>query len=100
MRFRGALLLATLFSLIGSVPARAQWSDFKKWEITPFVGFETPGSYPVSNSLTVDRLRETSGASFGVFVDYPLTQKSQSEVMLSRNSTSFRAHDITTNSYS
>jgi hypothetical protein len=100
MRFRVGLLLTALFSLMGSVPAQAQWSDFKKWEITPFVGFETPGSYPVSNSFTVDRLRVDSGASFGVFVDYSLTENSQAEVMWSRNSTSFSAHDITTNSYS
>ncbi len=63
MRFHVALL-AMLFSLIASVPARAQWRDVKKWEISPFVGFETGGSYPVTNSFTVDRLRVDSGASY------------------------------------
>src|ERR1700686_1204291 len=74
MRFRVVLLLATIVSLIAGAPARAQWNDFKKWEITPFVGFETAGSYPITSSFTVDRLRADSGASFGAFVDYSLTE--------------------------
>jgi hypothetical protein len=100
MRIRVALLLAILFSLSASVPARAQWRDVKKWEISPFAGFETGGSYPVTNSFTVDRLRVDSGASYGAFVDYSLTDNTQAEFMWSRNNTSFSAHDITTNSYS
>src|SRR5260370_3694921 len=99
MRFH-VVLLAILFSLTASAPARAQWRDVKKWEISPFVGFETGGSYPVTNSFTVDRLRVDSGASYGTFVDYSLTENTQAEFMWSRNNTSFSAHDITTNSYS
>jgi hypothetical protein len=100
MRFHLAVLLATVVSLIAGAPASAQWSDFKKWEITPFVGFETAASYPVSNSFTVDRLRADSGVSFGAFVAYSLTENSQVELMWARNNTSFSAHDFTTNSYS
>jgi hypothetical protein len=99
MRFHVALL-AMLFSLIASVPARAQWRDVKKWEISPFVGFETGGSYPVTNSFSVDRLRVDSGGSYGAFVDYSLTENTQAEFMWSRNNTSFSAHDVATNSYS
>src|SRR5260370_6925742 len=93
-------VLAMLFSLIASVPARAEGRDVKKREISPFVGFETGGSYPVTNSFTVDRLRVDSGASYGAFVDYSLTENTQAEFMCSRNNTSFTAHDITTNSSS
>jgi len=100
MQFRSALLLAILFSLTSSVPAIAQWRDFSKWEITPFVGFETRGSYPVTNSFTVDRLRLDSSASFGAYIDHSLTENAQLEFMWSRNNTSFSAHDLTTNSYS
>ncbi len=100
MRIRVALLLAILFSLTASVPAHAQWRDVKKWEISPFVGFETGGSYPVTNSFAVDRLRVDSGASYGAFVDYSLTDNTQAEFMWNRNNTSFSAHDIATNSYS
>lgn len=100
MRFRLALLLATIVSLIAGAPARAQWSDFKKWEITPFVGLETASSYPIASSFTVDRLRADSGASFGAFVDYSLTENAQVELMWGRNDTSFSAHDFTTNTYS
>jgi hypothetical protein len=100
MRFRVALLLAIFFSLTSSVPAFAQWSDYSKWEISPFVGFETAGSYPVNNSFTVDRLRLDSGLSFGAYIDRSITENAQVEFMWSRNNTSFSAHDIATNSYS
>jgi len=99
MRIQVAVL-AIFFSLAGSAPARAQWSDYKKWEISPFVGFETPGSYPITSSFTVDRLRVDSGVSFGTYVDYSLTENAQVELMWARNNSSFSAHDIATNTYS
>lgn len=100
MRFRVALLLTTLFTLIAVVPARAQWRDFTKWEVTPFVGFQTSGSYPVTNSFIVDRLRVDSGLSYGAYIGYSLTENAQAEFMWNRNNTSFSAHDVATNSYS
>lgn len=99
MRLRLALLLVTLCS-VASVPTFAQWGEVPKWEISPFVGFQTAGSYPVTNSFTVDRLRADSSASYGAYVDYSLTENSQVELMWARNNTSFSAHDFTTNSYS
>jgi hypothetical protein len=99
MRFRCGLLLLG-FGLMSSAPAHAQWRDYQKWEIAPFVGFETPASYPVANSTTVDRLRADSGASFGTFLDYSLTENTQAEFMWARNSTTFQAHDFNTNTYS
>lgn len=100
MRYRFVLLLTMLFGLTGSAPARAQWRDVKKWEISPFVGYETGGSYPVTNSFTVDKLRINAGASYGTYIDYSLTENAQAEFMWGRNNTSFSAHDVTTNSYS
>src|SRR2546423_12133661 len=104
MRHRAILLFASLFVLTAAAPARAQWNDYKKWEISPFVGFETSGSYPVNSavngSANFDRLRANSGASFGTFLGYSLTENAQAEFMWARNSTSFSGRDITTHSYS
>ena len=100
MRYRLPLLLLTLFCFAASSPTFAQWRDPAKWEVSPFVGYETGGSYPVTNSFTVDRLRIDSGLSFGTYVDYSLTENAQAELMWSRNNTSFSAHDVTTGTYS
>jgi len=100
MRYRVALLLMIGLGLIASAPARAQYGEYKKWEIAPFVGYETGGSYPINSSLTVDRLRINSGLSYGMSVDYSLTENTQAEFLWNRNNTSFSAHDFTTNTYS
>lgn len=100
MRYRIALLLLTLFGLVASAPANAQWRNVSKWEVAPFVGYETGGSFPVTNSLTVDKLRINSGLSYGTFIDYSLTDNTQAEFMWSQNNTSFSAHDFTTNTFS
>jgi opacity protein-like surface antigen len=99
MRHRVTLLFASLFLLSTAAPARAQWNDYKKWEISPFVGFETSGSYPINNSPTFDRLRANSGLSFGTFVGYSLTENAQAELLWGRSNTSFSARDMTTRTY-
>ena len=71
MRNRVAFVLAAMLCLVASAPVRAQYG-FEKWEVAPFVGIETSGSVPVTNSLTVDRLRVNSATSFGTFLDYRL----------------------------
>jgi Outer membrane protein beta-barrel domain len=103
MRYRLAPLLAILLYLFSTSPAKAQYgrtSFIEKFELTPFGGFQTSGSYPVTNSFTVDRLRADSGGIFGAFVDYNLTDNVQAEFMWARNDTSFSEHDATTNTYS
>lgn len=101
MRYRVVLPLMMLCGLLASVPARAQWGgSVPKWEVSPFVGYETGGSYPITSSFTVDRLRINSGASYGAFLDYSLTENAQAEFNWNRNNTSFSAHDFATNTYS
>jgi hypothetical protein len=100
MRYRSPLPLVFVFCFVTISPAFGQWHDYKKWEVSPFVGYETSGSYPVTNSFTVDRLRVDSGLSFGTFVDYSLTENSQAEFMWSRNTTSFSERDAATQTYS
>ena len=99
MRYRVALLLF-LFCVVVLSPASAQWRDVTKWEVSPFVGYETGGSYPVTNSFTIDQLRINSGLSFGTYVDYSLTENSQAEFMWNRNNTSFSERDAATQTYS
>jgi outer membrane protein with beta-barrel domain len=99
MRIFMAWLLLGLFFLLASMPAQGQYGD-GKWEISPFVGFETSGSVPVTNSFTIDRLRVNSGSSFGAFLDYGLTENAQAELMWNRNMTSFSERNGFTGNYS
>lgn len=107
MRYQIAILLLAAFCLMASAPTKAQWYEGEKWEVTPFGGFETSGSFPIvpTQSLdptlpTIDRLRVNSSASFGTFVDYSLSENLQAEFMWNRNNTSFSEHDFDTNTYS
>jgi Outer membrane protein beta-barrel domain len=95
------LFMSTIMLCFGAIsPAFGQWHDPSKWEVAPFVGYETGGSYPVTNSFTVDRLRVDGGLSYGTFIDYSLTENSQAEFMWSRNNTSFSERDAATQTYS
>lgn len=100
MRYRLPFLLTFLLCSVGISPAFGQWRDISKWEVAPFVGYETGGSYPVTNSFTIDRLRVDGGLSYGAFIDYSLTENSQAELMWSRNNTSFSERDAATGTYS
>jgi opacity protein-like surface antigen len=75
--------------------ARAQWRE-NRLEFTPFVGYETPGSFPISDPLNNgvgtfrDRLRADGGLNYGAFLDYSITRHAQFEFGWNRNSTTFR----------
>jgi Outer membrane protein beta-barrel domain len=92
--------VAALF-LVAMVSANAQG----RLEATPFVGYQTSASYPVSvttgpvGSGPIDRLRVNDAVAFGTFLDYNFTENFQAEFMWNRNNTSYSAHDILTNSY-
>lgn len=93
------LLLMVLFVLTASAPARAQFGPYDKWEIAPFAGHEGGGSYPVSDSLIVDKIRVDSGTSYGTFIDRSLSENAAFEFLWNRNSTSFSARIAGTNQY-
>jgi len=99
MRGHLAWLVGAFFLLGMGRPSEAQYAE-GKWEISPFVGIETSGSVPVTNSLTIDRLRADGGTSFGTFLDYSLTENSQAELMWNRNMTSFSERNAATGIYS
>src|SRR5262249_12908417 len=74
-------LLASSFASAASTAAQG------KFEVSPFVGYETSGSYPVrlsSNGAIVnpiDRLRANEATSYGTFLDYNLGEDFQAEFM-------------------
>lgn len=99
--------------LVMSGPARAQYYGREKWEVTPFVGYETRGSYPLnptSTTVTVNNLRINGAPSFGTFIGYSFTSNAECEFMWDRNLTSYseqptpgaayvRAYDSTVDQY-
>lgn len=94
--------IALLFSLFVAFSVRAQ----ERYEVTPFVGYESSASYPVSvfsssggGTIPIDRLRVDNSLAFGTMIDVGLTENSQFDFMWNRNNTSYDAHNILTNSY-
>lgn len=77
-----------------SAPAKAQYgsSRLEKWEFTPFVGYETPGSFPLnstSGTVTINDLRVNGATSFGTFIGYSIWSSMDFEFMWDRNLTSY-----------
>src|SRR5216110_1114847 len=68
-------LLGGVICLVASAPAMAQYgsSRLEKWEFTPFVGYETSGSYPLTSAtVTVNDLLINGATSFGTFIGYSM----------------------------
>ncbi len=90
MRIGRICLLVGLTCLVTSAPAAAQYYGREKWEVTPFVGYETNGSYPLTSStVTINALRINGAASFGTFIGYSFTPNVEFEFMWDRNLTSY-----------
>ncbi len=89
------LFLLPVALLLTASSTEAQWRDHRL-ELTPFLGYETPGSFPISDPLNTgngsfrDRLRADGGLSYGAFLDYSITRRAQFEFGWNRNSTTFR----------
>ena len=99
MRVGMICLLGGLIGLTTSAPAMAQYggSRLEKWEFTPFVGYDTSGSYPLnptSTTVAVNDLRINGAASFGTFIGYSLTSNSQFEFLWDRNLTSYSVQQV------
>jgi hypothetical protein len=91
MRKRLLVLLGSLSCALTSAPAWGQFAP-DKWEVTPFVGYETSGSYPLnpnSTTIPVNNLQINGAASFGTFIDYSITSNLQFDFMWDRNLTSY-----------
>lgn len=101
MRVRIMWLFGGLFFLLGVRPAEAQWWE-NKWEVTPFVGYETNGNYPLrptSPAIDVNNFRLDGSTSFGTFIDYSLTRNAQLEFMWDRNKTQYSVQPLPGDSY-
>jgi Outer membrane protein beta-barrel domain len=101
MKHRTPWFAAIALFLLAAVSTKAQG----RFELTPFVGYETSGSYSINNNNTTsgsglfDTLRVNGSAAFGTFIDYNVTENFQAEFMWNRNNTSFSGHDILTQTY-
>jgi len=101
MKIRTMWVAGVALFLLAAISTSAQ----ERFEVTPFVGYETSASYPVTTSAgpigsgPIDRLRVNDSVAFGTFLDYSLTENFQPEFMWNRNNTSYSAHDQFTNSY-
>ena len=99
--------LAILPALAGLLLGSACFTQAQgKFEVSPFVGYETSGSYPVSlfpSNITipspVDRLRANEALSYGGFLDYNVSENFQVEFMWDRNNTSYSARQAFTDTY-
>lgn len=93
MRLRVLWVVAGLGFFFAAASAQGQYGP-GKWEFTPFVGYETSGSYPLKSQtigVNVNDLRVDGATSFGAFIDYGLTPNAQVEFMWDRNQTSYSA---------
>ena len=109
MKSRALLLFSLL--LITTTTLFAQSSSYNqnnsRWELSPFVGYETHGSYPIdatssnvsSVPITADRLRVNGAMSYGAMLDYGFNQNLQFEFLYARNPTTYSQHDYTTDAY-
>jgi Outer membrane protein beta-barrel domain len=96
MRLRVPWLASGLLCVLAGPPARAQFVR-DKWEVAPFVGYETSGSYPLkptSSGVFVNDLRVDGATSFGAFLDYSLTRNLQAEFLWDRNLTFYSAQPL------
>lgn len=102
MKIRTLLFAVAVFFLATALSVQAQ----QRFEVTPFVGYETSGSYPVNafsstggTTIPIDNLRADGATAYGAFFDYGLSENFQPEFMWNRNNTSYSAHNVLTNSY-
>jgi len=92
--------LLALFVLTG-VSTHAQG----RFEVSPFVGYETVGSYPVSLfsngtiNNPINQLRVNPATSYGTFLGYNLTENFQAEFMWDRNNTSYSGRQVSDATY-
>jgi len=102
MKNRFLCFLGFAIFLLTGLATQAQ----QRFEATPFVGYETSGSYPVNPLNTVgetlppvNSLRVNDALAFGTFLDYNVTENTQVEFLWNRNNTSYSARSILTGQY-
>jgi len=87
MRYSLPLLVLLTCVLATTLPVRAQG----KWEVSPFAGYETPGSFLITipSSGNEVNMHAAGGASFGSFLDYNLSGPFGIEALWDHNATTY-----------
>jgi len=67
--------------------------------VTPYVGYETSGAYPLENPTAVEAFRANAGRLFGVFLDYAIGSRVQAEFQWAHNPTTYSTQDSVTGQY-
>jgi hypothetical protein len=101
MRCLIGLLFTGIVSLLLGEPASAQWWE-NKWEVSPFAGYETNGTFtvnPSSTTVNVNKLRANENVSFGSFIDYSVSRGAQVEFMWNRNPTTYSDQQLPNPAY-
>ncbi len=104
MEFRWLVLFVMTMTGLQLLAQSTRADRDLRWEVSPFVGYETHGSYPIDltssnvNQVppTVDRIQVNGGMSYGAMLDYSINQNLQFEFLYARNPTTYSQHDFTT----
>ncbi len=88
-------IAAAASALAAATPAFAQ-----RIEITPFAGWETSGSFPLTAPTTdTQALRADSQVTYGLAFDYRLTENVEAEFFWADNPTTYSAQSATTGEF-
>jgi opacity protein-like surface antigen len=104
MKVRCLVFVVVMICGLQAVAQYGSSSRDSRWEVSPFIGYETHGSYPIDDTSsnvgqvppTVDRIQVDGGMSYGAMVDYGINQNLQFEFLYARNPTTYSQHDFTT----
>jgi opacity protein-like surface antigen len=104
MKGRWIVAAVLLMSSMQLLAQSSRSTNESRWEISPFIGYETHGSYPIDSTSsnvdqvppTVDRIQVDGGMSYGAILDYGINQNLQFEFLYARNPTTYSQHDYTT----
>jgi opacity protein-like surface antigen len=104
MQLRSSFLVLLLLTAIQMFAQSSTSRNDLRWEVSPFIGYETHGSYPIDSTSsnvnqvppTVDRIQANGGMSYGGMLDYTLNPNLQFEFLYVRNPTTYSQHDFTT----
>jgi hypothetical protein len=104
MKIRWMVVCLFLMSSLQAMAQSGQSTRDLRWEVSPFVGYETHGSYPIDATSsnagqvapTVDRIQVDGAMSYGAMLDYAINQNLQFEFLYARNPTTYSQHDFFT----
>jgi len=94
------LRAAAIGLIVLAVVGRAPLVEAQAISVTPYIGYETGGSYPVENPTSVAAYRASAARLFGLFADYAIGSRVQAEFQWGHNPTTYSTQDPVTGLYS